>query len=335
MGQCLPLHQSDRTIKLWDVATGTETATLEGHTSWVMSVAFSSDGRTLASGAAAADNSVKLWDVATGANTATFEGHGSQVRSVAFAPDDRTVASGSHDGSILLWDLATGDAATLTREHRGWLSSVALSPDGKTVASAFESGRIDLWDVAMARNTATLEVHTLRLNTVAFSHDGTTPCFGGFGCGDQALGSGHGHQHTHFRVACIPELGQRRRLLARRDDGRFGSWQWNGHTVEHGDGGTADGSSMGTPTRSKRLAFSPDGSTLASGEGTGFGTAPLVKLWDVATGDETATLELPVDFLLAVGFSPDGTPMAAGGDWGGRVELWERGDGHPSRHRLQ
>ena len=72
-GKTLASGSEDKTIKLWDVATGKEQATLKGHTEWVKSVAFSPDGKTLASGSG--DSTIKLWDVATGKEQATLKGH--------------------------------------------------------------------------------------------------------------------------------------------------------------------------------------------------------------------------------------------------------------------
>ena len=121
-------------MKLWDVATGTNIATLQGaYECTVFSVSFSPDGTTLASGSW--DGTVKLWDVATGTNIATLQGHSSGVSSVSFSPDGTTLASGSSDDTVKLWDVATGTNIATLQGHTNGVSSVSFSPDGTTLAS--------------------------------------------------------------------------------------------------------------------------------------------------------------------------------------------------------
>ena len=160
-----------RVIKLWDVSTRANIATLEGHTDWVLSVSFSPDGTTLASGSW--DRTVKLWDVSTRANIATLEGHAGGVYSVSFSPDGTTLASGSSDGTVLLWDVSIDEQIAILEGHKDEVKAVGFSPAGTMLASGASDGSVKLWDVSTRANIATLEGHGSRVESVVFSPAGT------------------------------------------------------------------------------------------------------------------------------------------------------------------
>src|SRR5438132_4010712 len=104
-----------------------------GHTHWVRSVAFSPDGKILASGSI--DNTVKLWELKTGREIRSLVGHTGDVSSVAFSSDSKILASASYDHTVKVWDLATGNEIRTLTGHTHVVESVALSSDGKILAS--------------------------------------------------------------------------------------------------------------------------------------------------------------------------------------------------------
>jgi WD40 repeat protein len=174
----------DTTIRLWDVRTHKQLGKpLRGHTDVVFSVAFSPDGRTLASAggdflaSGGGDTTIRLWDVRTHKQLGKpLRGHTDVVWSVAFSPDGRTLASASADTTIRLWDVRThrqlGPPLT---GHRDVVQSAAFSPDGNTLASASRDKTVRLWDTATHKQLGIpLRGHNDRVNSVAFSPDGRT-----------------------------------------------------------------------------------------------------------------------------------------------------------------
>ncbi len=163
-------------VKLWDVATGQNIATLQGHTDGGNSVAFSPDGTVLASGSY--DETVKLWKVSTGQNIATLQGHRGAVYSVAFSINGTKIASGARgnfpeEGKLKLWDVETGRNLATLHRHTDGVYSVAFSPDGTVLASGDGDGTVKLWEVSTGRNINTLQEHRYEVKFVAFSPDGT------------------------------------------------------------------------------------------------------------------------------------------------------------------
>ncbi len=304
-GTTLASGASDNTIKLWDIATETNVATLEGHAG-VSSIAYSPDGTTLASGAW--DTTVKLWDIETLTNTATLEGHKSRILSVAFSPDGTTLASGSHDFAIKLWDVATRTNIATLEGHRELVRSVAFSPDGTTLASGAWDATVKLWDIETLTNIATLN-RFLALS-VAFSSDGATLVGTSpfrtklWDVETQKNTATLEHTNRVASAAYSPE-GMTLAVVAR--DGTINLWDVATHSIV----------TFGPPIWLKNsIAFAPDGTTLASGA---FDTT--IKLWDIATQTNIATLE-GAGVVNSIAYSPDGTTLASDGA-DNTIKLWD------------
>ncbi|ALF54203.1 serine/threonine protein kinase [Nostoc piscinale CENA21] len=171
-GQILASGSDDKTIKLWNLATGTEISTLKGHFKWIWAIAFHPDGKILASGSA--DQTIKLWNLGTTEEIRTLNGHTDGVAAVAFSPDGKILASGSLDKTIKLWNLATGELIRTLTGHNQAIATVAFSPDGKTLASGSWDKTIKLWNVATGKQIRTLEGHSQFVLSLAFSPDGKT-----------------------------------------------------------------------------------------------------------------------------------------------------------------
>ncbi len=347
-GNTIVSGSGDATIKLWDVETGTLKATLEGHEQPVNSVTFSPDGNTLASGSWG--DTIKLWDVTSGTLKATLEGHTDNVNSVVFSPDGNTITSGSGDATIKLWDVATGSLKTTLEGHEGSIESVAFSPDGTMLAAA-KGVAIELWDVS----TGTLENRWIttkrsrtakyffdvpkgrgfrdsksisyRVNAIAFSPDGKTIVTGGtetiyfqFDSVDEdeftALLSEFqliNYDNFPFEVY-RDDRGSNSFVTFTAVNGIIGLWDVASGTLK----ATLNDALKGHMGGVDSVSFSPDGRTLASGDGDG-----LVRLWDITHQPKTpkATLSDHRGSVYSVAFSPDGTRLASGcGDR--KVRLW-------------
>jgi WD40 repeat protein len=178
-GTLLASGSHDTTVKVWDLATGKERATFEeGHGKDVGCLAFSPDGRLLASGGGSGDGRVKLWDLRRREGKGPIRGrHKGSVFSVAFSGDGRLLASGSEDETVKLWDVQTGRERATLKGHRDMVFPVAFRGDGGLLAAASIDGpddgfRVKLWDVASGKERATFNGLGNYVLCVAFGGDG-------------------------------------------------------------------------------------------------------------------------------------------------------------------
>jgi len=290
-------------------------AALRGHADAVVGVAWSPDGKSLAS--ASADHTIRLWDPATGQTIRTLTGHEGSVSSVAWSPSGNTLASASEDGTIRLWDPATGQTIRTLTGHEGSVSSVAWSPSGNTLASASEDGTIRLWDPATGKAPRTLISHEYSVRKVAWSPDG------------RFLASADSLRGIVLRN---PDTGRNLRTLSCNYLVDF-AWSPDGETLAClGFFGTLKllslktGESLGDPTTpfdsgtgqfAKLIAWSPNGEMLALSDGSG-----TIQLRDPTTRLVHRTLVGHRNRVLSLAWSPDGKILAYA-NFGGEIGLWD------------
>ncbi|KAI0124172.1 hypothetical protein BJ170DRAFT_673988 [Xylariales sp. AK1849] len=315
-GKTIASASDDRTIRLWDAATGAHQQTLTGHKGFVSAVAFSPDGKTIAS--ASDDRTIRLWDAATGAHQQTLTGHESYVNAVAFSPDGKTIASASDDRTIRLWDAATGAHQQTLTGHEDYVSAVAFSPDGKTIASASDDRTIRLWDAATGAYQQTLTGHESYVSAVAFSPDGKTIASAS---GDRTIRLWDAATGAHQQTLTGHEGYVR--AVAFSPDGKTIASASDDRTIRLWDAAT--GAHQQTLTGHEgyvsAVAFSPDGKTIASASWD-----QTIRLWDAATGAHQQTLTGHEDYVSAVAFSPDGKTIASA-SWDRIIRLWDAATG--------
>jgi WD40 repeat protein len=170
---------ADKTVRLWDTATGNRILTLQGHFGSVNSVAFAPDGGRALSGDEAM--LLLLWDLTTGKLASGFnpyrpDAHRAAIMSVAFVPDGKKIVSGSQDQTLQLRDAVSGELVLRIAADQSPVSAVAISPDGTRVLSGHFgdlSKTLRLWDTTTGQLIRVFEGHTGAVRAVAFSPDGT------------------------------------------------------------------------------------------------------------------------------------------------------------------
>jgi WD40 repeat protein/tRNA A-37 threonylcarbamoyl transferase component Bud32 len=294
--QVASADKDERTINVWDATTGTTLAALRGHEGRISALAYSPDGKRLASGSA--DKTIRLWDPASGKDVAVLLGHENQVESLTYSPDGRRICSLDAQAARL-WDAATGreiavlagpvremtaaftpdsrrlvigldlqvclfDAATGQRiaaleSHEHQVDHLVVSPDGKRIASHGDhEDHIYLWDAVTGQEVAVLRGDMEHLGAVAFSPDGSR------------LASGGVYPDNTVRL-------------------------WDAST------GRRIADMRGHKNTIRQVAFGPDGRRIVSAS-----QDQTVWLWDGVTGQSIAPLAGHTESVWNAIFSPDG-----------------------------
>jgi WD40 repeat protein/serine/threonine protein kinase len=306
-GKTLALvSRANRAVRLFDLATGQPVSPVSGHVGEVVQLAFSPDGKTLASGGK--DGVVRIWDLFSRGEPLVLTGHKAEVRSVAFSPAGRLVASSSYDGTVRLWSAATGRALKTLFGHVGQVEQVVFHPRGRMLASAGSDGTVRLWDLG-GKEPRILRGHAKEAVGLAFSPDGARIASGGndtmVRIWDTATGDPFRMLMHSSTVNAVVFLDEGRRIAATGGDGTIAVWD-----VETGARlrvlPSAGHARQGLACRHDRRRLA-----AAGADGT-------ISLWEPALEPSAARprfLATPLypmgNSISGVAFSPEGRYLAA------------------------
>ncbi|QKW08321.1 caspase family protein [Streptomyces sp. NA04227] len=257
----------DKTVRLWDVATGEPIRTMTGHTDSLTSVSFSPNGAVLAS--ASTDRTVRLWDVATGQEIRALTGSKGAVYSVAFSATGDKLVSGGQGNEVRVWDAGDGEPLDVFTDHTDDVLSVAFGPQGDTVMSGGYDHAVKVYDLGGQWTWSDEDTFHDAVTAVAYSPDGTVTAAGGYEKTVRLWNDADdpdksieltGHTEPLTCLAVSPD----NKILASADSVSLRFWD------------TRTGDSLGEvnhPGYINEFAFSPDGSMVATAGGRS------VQLW--------------------------------------------------------
>ncbi|WYZ35562.1 hypothetical protein EsH8_X_000209 [Colletotrichum jinshuiense] len=319
----LAAGSSDKTVKVWNPATGACIKTLKGHDNEIRSVAFSSDCLLLASGSS--DNTVKIWELATGDCIRTLEEHKGRVLSVALSADGQWLASASVDNTGRVWCMKTSICVQTLKDDDKSPRSVAFSADSKWLASSSHGNAVKIWDVVTGTCIQTLKDHDDTVCSATFSADSqrlaSASCDNTIKIWNVMTGACLRTFKGHTgRVRSVAFSADSQRFASASDDSSIKIWDAIADDCEQKPKGHNRSVEM--------VVFSADGQQFASAcknSVVSLAYNSIVMIWDTKTGKCVRTLDEP-NRLCSMVFSPDSRWLAAGFN-NATTKIWDAATG--------
>ncbi|MBE9067162.1 protein kinase [Leptolyngbya cf. ectocarpi LEGE 11479] len=289
------------------------THTLEGHSSWVSTVAFNPKYRVLASGGW--DDTVNLWDIQTGSLTMSLTGHARGINGVAFSPLGQVLASCSDDDTIRLWNTGTGNLLHVLKGHRHDVTSVAIGRRGSLLISGSEDRTVGVWNLEQGKLVKVLSGNAGMIRCVDISPDEELVVSGGFDNKIRLwqLGTGEifrvlpGHLNSVNDIT-ISEDG---RLIASAGKDRcIKLWSLRSGNLIH--------TLKGHTREVNAVAIAPNQRTVVSAGGDS-----NIKVWDTKTGELVETFSDHGNSVTAISIHPNGRFMASASS-DKTIKLWHK-----------
>jgi eukaryotic-like serine/threonine-protein kinase len=310
----LATASDDHTVRLWDLAAGTNKV-LAGHTDEAWRSVFLDDGKMVAT--SSKDRTIRLWDVATGNALRVLAGNDHAVSAILSLPRRRALAAGDYGGEVRLWDLATGEGRVIG-QGKGGIEGLAVSPDERRVVWAGHDGHVRLHDLETGEDRLLGEVG--QMAALALAPDGR---FVAARTDDGKIMEFDLEGRGSRTLATVTDGQKASNWLVLSPDGKTLAFAGEETSLVLADTSTGARRVLdGRQDRVRMLAFSPDGKHLATSLQN-----HSIQIWDVPRG-AARTLYGFEDSVVWMAFSPDGRSLAAGSaDHTARVFAVETGDG--------